>query len=106
MIRNYCYHCKKNKGEGYWDAALRELKEEVGVELESEELDLFKSYLFEQGSKVLNIFVFLHEDNKGSFDIEGFRGPGELLDNGKLTLPNNQSIIQDVLKYFQTFRAG
>ena len=82
-------------------AAIREVKEEVGVSLNPKSLKLLNSMEF---SDSLTIFIFLTEDNFDSFEKAGFYPILDLLSEENKILPNNRHIIEQVKRYFEDFK--
>ena len=91
---------KKEAGESILETCVREVKEEVGVDIDSGKCQLFKTYLF---NHKLWISVFMYEDRENIFEKSGFLEFKALLSGKYDILPNNFSILEDLNKYFQRF---
>ena len=86
-------------GESPREAAKRETLEEVGVELNLEDLIHFKTFQFEKG---LSIWTFIYLDEFNNFSQDNYFFKENLLaKNGFQILPNNVKIINDLSQYFQ-----
>ncbi len=92
---------KIEDGETPIQAAVREVFEETGVELNLEELQLFKCYEFNEG---LNIYVFLSMDKCGQFSKDGFKPSRFYTENLDKILPNNKIIFNELVSYLQDVR--
>lgn len=86
-------------------AAIRELREETGVELAEESLVPFNTYNYSYPSKTVRLYVFLCETNSKTFSNAGWV---ELIDSswkedleGK-TPDANYRILEDIIKFFKT----
>lgn len=87
-------------GEDALDAGVREVYEEVGVELKKDELKQLASYELPPG---LNIFVVLYED-KGRFSESGYMNGSELVLKKDMILPNNVFLITEIMRYLEEFK--
>lgn len=92
---------KIEDGETPIQAAVREVFEETGVELNLEELQLFKCYEFNEG---LNIYVFLSMDKFRQFSKDGFKPSRFYTENLDKILPNNKIIFNELVSYLQDVR--
>ncbi len=82
-------------------AAVREIREETGVELEPKDLQLFKCYEF---SGNLNIYTYLYLDNCKKFPRNGFKLSQFFVENIDGILPNNKIIFEELVSYLQDVR--
>jgi mutator protein MutT len=91
---------KIEDGESPLDACLREVSEEVGIEISKERVSKYKTLSFSKDTgNLLIINVFLYEDNDSIFPSEGWLKVNEI--NHKKILPNNIIIIKEFVSYYQ-----
>lgn len=78
-------------------ACVREVKEEVGVDLDEEQLLRFNHYHFDS----LVLFVFCLEDKHRQFSEAGYVPLENLGSDNYQVLPNNLKILEDLHSRFQ-----
>lgn len=93
---------KVETNETPMQAIIREVNEEVGVELRDKDIKLFKNYNYSYPDKTLSFFIFSYEDNTALFDSDGWRDIGlNDIETLKESIPSaNINIIKDFLRSF------
>lgn len=93
---------KVGEGELPIEAALREVLEEVSVNLQISDLKLFKSMTYQYPNKTLNFFIYVFEDKKELFSSNGWKELTlEGFDSYKEMIPAaNMPIIKGFLSSF------
>lgn len=79
------------------EAALRETKEEVGVEVSLENIIRFAQYQFTP----LVLFVHIYWDDSNLFSTEGYHPLNHIIEMEGNIPPNNIQILADISKRFQ-----
>lgn len=96
---------KIEAGESPSQACIREVSEEAQVSLNLTDIRLMQSFFFEHKlSQTLNIHVFLFDDTiESKFSESGYICTELLQGEQFASLPNNEKIIKETIKYFQEF---
>jgi len=81
-------------------AAVREVKEEVEVDIKEGDLLKFKNYSSEVSGKTILLMVFLYEDKEGHFVHSGYVKLNELANMGDRIPPANKEILLDLKDHF------
>ena len=92
---------KVEAGESPAMAAVREVKEEVGVLLEASKLIKFKNYSNESGRKTIMLMAFLHEDVESVFNSASYIELEKLLEISEKLPPANREILLDLEQSLQ-----
>lgn len=87
-------------------ACLREVKEEVGVNLKKEQIELFKIYEHAYSSKTVLLNVFLYQDNEFNFSQSSYFKLDEELTDFQDIPDANFRIIKDLWHYFEQAISG
>lgn len=83
-------------------AAVREIKEETGVEISSQGLIKFKNYTTESCEKSILLMVFIYEDIKQQFLASGYIEIAQLQKMNSRIPPANKDILLNLKDFFKT----
>ena len=91
---------KLEPGESSLDCAIRELKEETGIDIKAHKLFLFKVHKVQIQNKNLALSIYLTDETQ-KFQTANFISfsSSRLLDKAVNTLPANYKIIEEILDY-------
>lgn len=93
---------KIEKEEYPEQAVVREVKEEVGITIDTKNIQFFKKYEFEYTEVIVHLFSFLYQDEMGVFPPEGYKSLDLMLnDERDLNYGQNVKILEDLRSYFQ-----
>lgn len=93
---------KVEQSETTKEAAIREVSEEVGVDLNQEKVHLFKMYRVEETTEIKEFHLFVYEDTTDLFNKDQYVQIESLEDiNAIKSFKNNYQMFGDLLKYLK-----